>query len=30
VPSGGRGVVLEMTGREGVKEMLAAELGIER
>ena len=30
VPSGGRGVLLEMTGREGVKEMLAAELGIER
>ena len=30
VPSGGRGVVLEMTGREGVKDMLAAELGIER
>ena len=30
VLSGGRGVVLEMTGREGVKEMLAAELGIER
>lgn len=29
VPSGGRGVVLEMTGRKGVKEMLAAELGIE-
>lgn len=30
VPSGGRGVVLEMTGRKGVKEMLAAELGLER
>ena len=28
VPSGGRGIVLEMTGRKGVKEMLAAELGL--
>ena len=28
VPAGGQGGVLEMTGRKGVKEMLAAELGI--
>jgi hypothetical protein len=30
VPSSGRGVVLEMTGRKGVKEMLAAELGLDQ
>ena len=29
VPSAGRGVVLEMTGREGVKAMLGAELGLD-
>ncbi len=29
VPAGGRRVVLEMTGRTGVKEMLAAELGLD-
>jgi hypothetical protein len=29
-PAGGSGVVLEMTGRTGVKEMLAAELGLDR
>jgi hypothetical protein len=28
VPAGGRRVVLEMTGRKGVKELLAEELGL--
>lgn len=30
VPAGGTGVVLEMTGGKGVKEMLAAELGLDQ